>query len=166
MTCIGYPTTSGNGNMITSGSELLGICSKSDNKDIAWEFMKTLLQEDYQRDQWMGFPVLESVLQEKYDKAMEVIYYTDENGEKVEEPHTTWGWNGVNFEIYAATKEEIDELDALIRSLDTFAVSVYDEQVFEIIQEEATYYFEGAKSAKDVADVIQNRVFMYIQENY
>ena len=166
MTCIGYPTTSGNGNMITSGSELLAICSKSDNKDIAWEFMKTLLQEDYQRNQWMGFPVLESVLQEKYDKAMEVIYYTDENGEKVEEPHTTWGWNGVNFEIYAATKEEIDELDALIRSLDTFAVSVYDEQVFEIIQEEATYYFEGAKSAKDVADVIQNRVFMYIQENY
>ena len=41
----------------------------------------------------------------------------------------------------------------------------YDQKVYEIVSEEAGAYFEGQKSAKEVAGIIQNRVSNYIAEN-
>ena len=41
----------------------------------------------------------------------------------------------------------------------------YDEKIMEIITEESNAYFEGQKSAKETADVIQNRIQVYVNEN-
>ena len=41
----------------------------------------------------------------------------------------------------------------------------YDEDVMEIIREEASYYFEGQRSAAEAADLIQRRVSIYVSEN-
>ncbi|MDE6203707.1 MAG: hypothetical protein K2G19_09565, partial [Lachnospiraceae bacterium] len=40
-----------------------------------------------------------------------------------------------------------------------------DETLLNIINEEAAPYFSGAKSAKDVAGIIQSRVQIYVNEN-
>jgi len=40
-----------------------------------------------------------------------------------------------------------------------------DEEIYGIISEETGAFFHGQKSAKEVADIIQNRVSIYLSEN-
>ena len=74
-----------------------------------------------------------------------------------------YGWDDFSVEIYAAKQEEVDAVRALIDSVDT-AVE-YNQQISTIISEEAAPFFEGQKSASEVADIIQSRVQIYINEN-
>ena len=136
---------------------------KSENKDGAWEFLKTFIEEDYQKNsvEW-NFPVLRSALEAQFEEAM-TSEYTEIDGEKVEQPKTSWGWDDFEAEIYAAKQEEVDAVKALIESAD--GVISTSEEIGNIISEEAKAYFEGQKSAKDVADVVQSRVQIYVNEN-
>ena len=161
-TFIGFPSNGGTGSYITA-SNAMGINVKSENKDGAWDFIKTFIEEDYQKNsvEWY-FPVLRSALDAQFEEAM-TPEYTEIDGEKVEQPKTTWGWDDFEAEIYAAKQEEVDAVKALIESAD--GVVSNNEEISNIIAEEAAAYFEGQKSAKDVADVIQSRVQIYVNEN-
>lgn len=58
------------------------------------------------------------------------------------------------------------DIEALMKLLDDLSFSVNGEQdVLNIIQEEAEAYFAGQKSAADVCDIIQSRVSVYLKEN-
>lgn len=72
---------------------------------------------------------------------------------------------GTDFtvELKPATQEFVDILESLILSADTLAN--YDSSVMSILVEEASTYFSGSKSAQDAADIAQNRIEMYINEN-
>jgi hypothetical protein len=49
--------------------------------------------------------------------------------------------------------------------LDTASeIRVYDQQIDLIIKEEASAYFSGNKSVETVADIIENRVGIYVKE--
>lgn len=41
-----------------------------------------------------------------------------------------------------------------------------DEEIRNILAKELTYYFEGERSAEESAAIIQNRVSIYLNENY
>ena len=43
--------------------------------------------------------------------------------------------------------------------------ATYDEQLMNIITEDAEYYFNGEKSAQEIAGIIQSRAQLYIDEN-
>ena len=43
--------------------------------------------------------------------------------------------------------------------------SYYNQNIINIVNEEAASYFEGQKSAKEVAQIIQSRVQIYVDEN-
>lgn len=87
----------------------------------------------------------------------------DENGEPIIYPKTTWGYDDWEAEIYAATPEQIQMIRDLIDSAS--ASTNNDETILKIINEEAAAYFEGQKSAQEVASVIQSRVQTYVSEN-
>ena len=161
-TFIGFPSNGGTGSYI-SPSNAMGINAKSENKDGAWEFMKTFIEEDYQKNsvEW-SFPVLRSALEAQFEEAM-TPEYEEIDGEKVEQPKTSWGWDDFNADIYAAKQEDVDAVKALIESADGIISS--NEEISNMITEEAAAYFEGQKSAKDVADVVQSRVQIYVNEN-
>lgn len=55
-----------------------------------------------------------------------------------------------------AVKHLIDIVDGVMTN---------NEEINNIITEEAAAFFEGQKSAKDVADVVQSRVKIYVNEN-
>lgn len=162
ITFIGYPSNGGTGSYINVSSAL-GINSKAKSKDGAWEFIKTFLLEEYQTsgERW-NLPVLRSALDAWFEEAMKQEYY-EENGEQVKQPKTTWGYDDWEATIYAATQEEVDAVKALIESVD--GVMSSNDEITNIITEEAAAFFEGQKSAKDVADVIQSRVQIYVNEN-
>ena len=161
-TFIGFPSNGGSGSYIAPANAM-GINVKSQNKDGAWEFIKTFIEEDYQKNsvEWY-FPVLRTALDAQFEKAM-TPEYEEIDGEKVEQPKTSWGWEDFEADIYAAKQEDVDAVKALIESADGIVSS--NEEINTIITEEAAAYFEGQKSAKDVADVIQSRVKIYVNEN-
>lgn len=167
ITMIGYPTTSGNGSAL-SGNNAFGINAKSEAKEGAWEFLKSFISEDnYDIENgggnYWGLPTLKSAYDKQMEKDMTPDYYTDENGEEVEQPKTSWGWGDFNADIFAATQEQVDKVTQLVES--TTRTFQWDTQFFEIISEEAAPFFEGQKTAQEVTQIIQSRVQMYVNEN-
>ncbi|MDE7223339.1 MAG: extracellular solute-binding protein [Acetatifactor sp.] len=172
VTFIGYPTVDGsNGNRI-SGENCYAITTKSSNPDGAWAFIESLLQYE-PLPEWgrNRFSIRKDMLEEGFEKAMtdEVILdengepALDENGEVIINPKTTWSYDDWSVEIYAATQEQVQMVRDLIDS--AVAASNSDQTILSIISEEAAAYFEGQKSAQEVAGVIQSRVQTYVSEN-
>ena len=131
--------------------------------------MQILLSAEYQDNlvsghSSYGFPIRKASLEKQFEEDMTPDYYEDENGNKVEQPKTTWGWDDFEMEIMAATQEEVDAVKKLIESAEKISGSV-DEQLVNIITEESEPFFKGQKTAKDVAGIIQNRIQIYVNEN-
>lgn len=163
---VGYPNSERRGNLIQPAGGCLGISAKSKNKDGAWEFLQTIIGKEYQenmKDGW-GFPIMKSALDKMFEEDMTPDYYEDENGEQVEAMKTSWGYDDFDIDIYAATQEEVDTIWEILKSADKTSGSV-DEQLTSIITEEADPFFKGQKSAADVANIIQNRIQIYVNEN-
>lgn len=169
VTYIGYPNNERKGNLIQPSGGSIAISSRSKNKEGAWEFVKSVLSEEYQNNLvednygW-GFPIRKDALEKQFEKDMTPEYYEDEEGNQVEMSKTTWGYDDFEMEIMAATKEEVDAVRELLSSADRLSGNV-DEQLTNIITEEAEPFFKGQKSAKDAAGVIQNRIQIYVNEN-
>lgn len=174
VTCIGFPSATGNGSVMM-GEDAIAISSKSKNKDAAWEFLQGYIVDKTSGEgghMW-AFPVTKDGLEAKFAEAMEPEYeidwetgepLLDENGEKIEYSKGGWSYgNGVEYNIYAATREEADKVKELIDT--TTTVYSYDTQLFTMVSEEAAYFFKGQKSAKEVAEIIQGRVQVYVDEN-
>ena len=65
--------------------------------------------------------------------------------------------------ITTFTQEDADTIRAIVDNT-VVAVGYSSDQINNIINEEAAYYFNGEKSAQDVAATIQNRVSIYVSE--
>ena len=61
-----------------------------------------------------------------------------------------------------ATQEEIDRIFELIEGMQ---LTDMDMDVFFIIKEEIEAYFKDQKSIEEVAQIIQSRVQIYVDEN-
>ena len=111
-----------------------------------------------------GFPIMRSALEKQFEEDMQAEYYEDVDGTKKEKPKATWtsGMSGeITVDVYAATQEQVDRVRQMI---DAAGVDQIDSQMLEIIMEEAQSYFDGQKSAEDVAALIQNRMQVYVNE--
>ena len=161
ITLVGFPTEKGIGSSFIYGYNL-AISEQSEHKQAAWEFVKSLLSEEYQDQLEFCFPTRISSLEKLGEKAQEMPFYLDENGEKVEyEPSYYVG----NMEVKGAplTEAEVETIMELIKSIQR--TGTYNEEIFNIVAEEAAAFFAGQKSAKEVADIIQSRVRIYVNEN-
>ena len=91
-------------------------------------------------------------------------YMLDENGEKIPVVRYTM-WNeqtGENEEIYALEPEQVQQIRDLITS--TTKVADYNNSITEIVSEQAQAFFEGQKTAEDVARLIQSKANIYVNE--
>ncbi len=171
VTAIGYPTSDGTPGVFISGQDICGISANSEYKDGAWAFVESTLAKKEDTYSWM-FPSRKDELDALFAEAMEPEYQRDANGEimydeegnALQYPKTTWGYDDWEAEIYAASQEEVNEIKAMIEM--ARPVSGADQTIFNIICEEAASYFKGQKSAQDVANIIQSRVEVYVSENY
>lgn len=169
VTYIGYPNNERSGNLIQPANGCVSINAKSKHKDGAWEFVKRLISKEYQDSlvsgysTW-GFPVRKDALDKMFEKDMTPEYYEDADGNQVEQMKTSWGYDDFHIDIYAATQEEVDAVEEIIYSANRSAGSI-NEELSNIITEETEAFFKGQKSAKDTADIIQNRIQVYVNEN-
>ena len=95
-------------------------------------------------------------------KAQEKPYYEDENGNKVEYDETYY-IGGVEIVLEPLTQADCDRVVEFLKSADH--VYNYDRNIISILEEECSAYFEGQKSVKEVADIIQSRIHIYVNEN-
>ncbi len=172
-TAIGYPGVGGNGTIISGTGSTYAICSKSEYKDAAADFIVSTLTEE---TTWGGyaFSILQSELDAFFEEETTVEYALDENGDPYLDedgnPVLIGGSSGIGYQdgweywYVPCTEEDVEEFYELLNGAVTVAGSGNSE-ILAIIEEEADSYFSGQKSVDDVAEIIQNRVSLYLSEN-
>lgn len=164
ITFIGYPNKDKEGSYFNLNMPF-GISSKSDVKDGAWEFIRTFMTKEYQGTNgniWDS-PTRQDCFDMMIKAKMATKTYTDELGQEISPTESTYGYDDLEVEIKPSSQEEVDMYTELING--TKKISGYDNEIMEIIQEEAKAYFAGEKSLDDTAAIIQNRVKTYVNEN-
>ena len=161
---VGFPGLEGNSSVIMPGSNMFVISNKSAHIDGAWQFLRQYLTEEFQSgEELYELPVLKSAFEEKAKKATEKSFYIDpETGEKIEEEMYYW-INDEQITLEPFTQKEVDDISNFIYSIKKR--SYYNQDIINIVNEEAGSYFEGQKSAREVAQIIQSRVQIYVDEN-
>lgn len=163
VTFVGFPTAQGGGSTLSAGNYTFVLSARSKHLDGAWAFVRQFLAPEYQSsDELYDMPVLKSAFLERAKKATERPYWTDEDGNK-EYYDDTWYINGEEIVLEPFTQEEVDEICEFIYSVNR--TPYYNEDIMNIITEEAAAFFEGQKSVQDVVDIIQSRAQVFVNEN-
>lgn len=164
VTFIGYPCEDKKGSYFSLNNKI-GLYSKSDKKDGAWEFLRTLMTKEYQvGDGYMWYNPTNIDAFEMFMKTKTATKgYKDEFGNSIEPVSGSWGYDDIEIKVGPLSKEEEQVYRDLVNN--TTKVVTYDDSVIEIINEEAANYFKGQKSLDETADIIQNRVTTYVNES-
>ena len=151
---IGFPNNSGE-NLAALNGTTFAVNSKTEHKDIIYDFIKSVLVEEL--DSWGGFSTIKSNFEAQLQ---------DAGKEKSDDDDEAYEWDPVNekrVKLKPLSQEEIQTLKDYILGIKTYACA--DVEVSKIVTEETQAFFAGQKSAEEVADIIQNRVNVYINEN-
>ncbi|MDE5742435.1 MAG: extracellular solute-binding protein [Oscillospiraceae bacterium] len=162
VTFIGFPGAGGNGSAIQPNGSKFSVLAKGANPDGGWAFVKYFLTGSRQNEFANSgpFAVRRSVLEEQAKFAKKLVWDSDEN--EYVEPYYIIGESGKKEYIGVNTDEDNQRVYDLISG----AVEMkYSTEIINIVREEAGAYFSGQKSAKGVAEIIQNRVQNYIDES-
>ncbi len=177
VTLIGYPVgvEGSNGTLISPNQEL-AVTSSSKVLSGCWEVIKYLLSDEYQNkfsgeaDQYGNtgsyqFPIKKSMIEKKMKNDILPNYYTteDENGNEIQvkEDNTTW-IGGTEVEMRESTEEDAARLYDLI--LNAKICSRNNEEINQIIYDEAQAYFDGQKTVDEVVPVINSRIQILINQ--
>lgn len=157
---VGFPTESGNGAYVQAGTTY-ALSARSANLEGAWQFVRYYLTDEYQ-EKIGGFPVNKALFYERSKSALDRPYWEDENGEKQYYDNTMY-INGEEIVIPPLNQEQLDMVTDYIQSVSNRYY--YNEDVANIVNEEMGAFYSGQKAAQDVAEVIQRRVQIYVDEN-
>ncbi len=161
ITAIGFPVEEGVGSVIMSNGNY-AISAKSPYQQEAWEFLRYYLTEEYQSTIRYGWPILNSAMDKMVEEAQQAPYYTDEFGNKVEYQESYY-LNGMEILLDPLTQQDCERVLSFIESAEH--IYSYDNAIMNIMAEETAPYFDGEKTAAEVADIIQSRIFIYVNEN-
>ncbi|MCH5193169.1 MAG: extracellular solute-binding protein [Oscillospiraceae bacterium] len=161
VTTVGFPSVSGEPGSAIFTNDGFAISAKSGNSDGAWQFIRTLLLPEFQNETG-DFPVRKSALDNKAKKEMNI---GDDGSYSSIITMGDWSLASTKFvsDIGKPSQSDIDRINTLVTSVSRR--ELYNSTIREIAAEEASAYFAGSKSAKETADMIQNRVKLYLTEN-
>ncbi|MDE6516255.1 MAG: extracellular solute-binding protein [Acetatifactor sp.] len=160
---VGFPTSDSNGSTLGCGNYTFMISARSKHQEGAWQYVRQFLTEEYQTgDQMYEMPVLKSAFLEKAKQATERPYWTDEDCNK-EYYDDTWYINGEEIILEPFTQEEVDAICEFIYTVNRTAY--YNDDIRNIITEEAEAFFSGQKSVQEVVDIIQSRAQVFVNES-
>lgn len=162
---VGFPSDGSEG-LAMAFNRSYGISAKSQNKDGAWEFIRILMSREYFSKHGMMYnevPTRKDCFEDMMKRSTATEEYTDDFGNKVFPISGGYGYDDFEVTTEPLTEAQAETFRDIVSRVDR--EYTYEEEIMEIINEEAAPFFDGQKSAKDVADIIQNRVSTYINEN-
>lgn len=183
------------GTYLTDYTGGLAITAGSANKEGAWAFVEDFLNEYNSNYDHAFFPQISRFEAEKaeavrIDYLYEYVYgedgtflldgegnpvcKLDEEGNPVIRRYENGtlmtrdlgGYVQIGDWVYnthTTTEEETDRVEELVRIAKP--ASNYDIEILNIVNEEVSAFFNGHKSAEEVASLIQKRVQLYVDEN-
>lgn len=161
----GYPVADGEkelgGGVAAPYGECFSICRNSQNQAAAWEFIKSFLTVEAQREMG-GIPLLRTVSEERIQDALTVEYETVDGIEREKIKYRIIAEGEETTGLSCITEEDAEIYRSIIEN--THRSYGNDSGMMEIIMEEADAYFEKGKNAAAVADTIQRRVSVYVGE--
>lgn len=170
---VGYPSSNGKGTFFQFGTSIC-ITKACSDTDAAWEFVSRILSEDYQgaNGYYDGFPTNRNAFEAYVTEEMTPIYQTDpetgailldDQGNKIEQEQGEWYIDEeLQIKMTAMTQEEYDSFMQLYESCGM--ISRYQDELVTVIEDELGPFFDGQKTAEQTAELIQNRVTLYVQE--
>ncbi|MCR5155405.1 MAG: extracellular solute-binding protein [Butyrivibrio sp.] len=162
ITMVGYPNNLGVNCSMICANDRFTISSQSKNAEGAWQFVRQFFLPEAQDKIEYNFPILQSSFDKMGEKALERDYYIDDEGKKQYQDDTYY-LGDTEIVIDPLTKDELEKVKNFIYSVEN--VADYNTSVYNIINEEVSAYFSGQKTAKEVAQIIQSRVSIYVNEN-
>ena len=163
MTFIGYPTEDGEGSgCYLSTLNAYAVTSRSENKEMAWEFIEYALNRDVENSLPTNrVKLLEKATAEEYI-GNEWGQYFLRDGMPLPK-YDTINFNGMEYTYHEVTEEE---KATLLYMMDTAqCVNAADEILWRIIIGEAVPFFQGQRTAEEAAALIQSRINLYLKEN-
>ena len=166
ITYVGYPTMHGTGNMIGLAEASYGISSKSPYKDVAWDFVRGFFTKDYQTGSYT-MPSRIDVFEENAEQATSIQYQKDEQGNELldedgEKIPVVRFYMEDGTEVYKLEPEQVQQIRDLIES--TTKVADYNQEILDIVTEQAAPFFAGQKTAQEVAKLVQSKANIYVNE--
>jgi ABC-type glycerol-3-phosphate transport system substrate-binding protein len=150
VTMVGIPMDydEGNGGLFRADFTV-SVNAQSGYRAEIWDFMKHLLQEEYQSSLNDSFPVHLGALEAKYDEAMHMV--------------SAKGYFGVSeVPIGESNAEEMGKLRTYLEGIQT--AYYYDETIYNILWEETDKYLAGDQTAEECGRMVQSRVSIYLSE--
>lgn len=156
---IGFPTEDGSaGSSFYINSRPIAMSSTCQDKEAAWEFIREALLPQYRdmddmiKNHRFSFTPINRA---DYDMMIQCVMKRD-----------VWGQMKVGelpqIKIHRSTREEVERFEDLFNSIET--INLYDTTVYDIAYEAAGAYFTGDKTLDEVAELIQQRVSLYLNE--
>lgn len=132
----------------------VGIAETCENKEIAWDFIRMML--DTMENNHFGFSVKREDLMEKLEAAM-----LPEEDPDSELAHSGYAVGAEDLEGQPLTQEQCN---FLLDGIESASPVMVDPDLKAIVQEECEAFFAGDKSAEEVAELVQSRVMIYLSE--
>ncbi|MCM1065269.1 MAG: extracellular solute-binding protein [Eubacterium sp.] len=175
--CIGFPAPDGQGGTLLYPRNAYGIVDVSRHKEGAWAFIEYILtrtdvdgmtaQEIYESYLNYDLEVGTNGLPTRRQLLDIMINYKMEHDRQLSPmafPGKSFS-DGWFFQYHPMTMDDVNVILELLKGA-VPAFSVENDDIFNIINEEAYAYYSGQKGIDDVAGVIQNRVQTYVDENH
>ena len=159
---IGFPNEMGVNCSILTPNARFAVSAQTKYPEECWKLIRQLYLDEYQDTIEYDFPIRK----DKYDalakKSMEKEFWIDDDGEKHYEEEYYW-IGDTQVEVKPLTQKDVDTVKDFVESL-TLTYSP-NQEVSNIVNEEAAAYFKGQKTAAEVAEIIQSRVSIFVNEN-
>lgn len=128
--------------------------SNSDNKKTAWEFIKFLASEEMQSSFYIiGRPINNNANLEKARQQITGELFSTENNSGSSE------LNEKQTEIYNSYMDAINKYSDMLNKY-----MLEDTVINQMINSEVKYFFDGSKTAEEVAEIVQSKVELYLNE--
>ena len=150
---IGYPSINGSVHLAVPQC-CLAISATAKNKDKCWEMLSMLLSDEAQKQTMISGHI--PVTQEAVDTFCELSMYPEKVTDDVLKSYVG--------QRKAVDQEAINQFLKKINKADTLAT--YDWGIFDIIYDEINSYYTQNRSPEQIADTLDERLTLYMQENY
>ncbi len=159
---VGFPNSKGENYSTIYPTTRIAVSARTKNAEGAWSFLRSFYLEEYQDSLEYSFPMRKSSFDKLAKAATEPKYYTDEDGKQQIEKEYYW-IGDQEIELPELTQEDVQFILNFVNSV--HEPMSYNVNVNNIIMEEASAFYSGQKTAQEVADIIQSRLSIYVNEN-
>ena len=178
----GYPYDGKrSGSYISIQNDACAITATSKHKEGAWEFLRMMLTDEYYTEintnAYLSFPTMKKRFDELAGYTMQDGYpnfKADDSGRIIPGEFEKREWKYWDFDketkqvtegdkVEPFSQEEYDYFYNLVTNAEIIR---YDNEINKIVNEETMKFFDYECSAEECADMIQNRVSLYLSERY